>query len=173
MDLISPSLLENVAKRSKECHERFISMSGPSRAMRVPMDLLEKADTAVLGKWLSLYVAETSSETRRWSISSQVCLYAANWLLRHNMRTVSPRFVPTSWNNLHAMDLLYLSHTALLQCFVSMSIQRWVNSRQCPEFYHQQRAQRSKNSYPTLQTTSRVIPAQPPHACTTDEIFWL
>ena len=49
MDLISPSLLENVAKRSKATSGFVWGVPGPSRATKVPMDLLEKADTAVLG----------------------------------------------------------------------------------------------------------------------------
>ena len=168
MDLISPSLLENVPKRSKECHERFRLGMGewtessdessaeseapkskpPKKKLKlsvpkdkenrwqfvddakeaalskkfvpkntatstkwavsnfvawrdgrnarycnkpekqVPMDLLEKADTAVLGKWLSLYVAETRKQDGgRYPPKSVYMLLTG--LLRH-MRTLSP-----------------------------------------------------------------------------------
>ena len=151
MDLISPSLLENVPKRSKECHERFRLGSGLSQAKKVPMDLLEKADTAGLGKWLSLYVAETRKQDGGRYPPKSVCMLLTGFfvIICALLARALSQLLGTIYNG---PALPYSAPPELRQ----YEHTTWVNSRQCPEFYHQQRAQRDSS------TAS---------SCTTDEIF--
>ena len=78
---------------------------------QVPMDLLENTDTAVLSKWLSLYVAETRKQDgSRYPPKSIYMLLTG--LLRH-MRTFSPlcpNFLDTAnqqFSSFHNADELF------------------------------------------------------------------
>ena len=123
------------------------------------MDLLENADTAVLGKWLSLYVVETRKQDGGRYPPKSVCMLLTDFfvIICALLSRALSQLLGTIYNG-PALPQPYSAPPVLRQyerttLGQQQAVSRILSSTEGTTFQKPL----------SLQTTSRVIPAQPPH----------